>query len=351
MRLHKTNTSGHKIVIFLLLVAILVTSCSITPQPTPTATASARKATLTPLPTATATLPPEGTNANPLVLGIVSETGDPKALDAAKEAIKSVQNLTGFVIKVKSYPSYILLLSDMAFKQVDMAFLPPLTYLYASQMGYAEAGMLTNHFGVYQYGIRFYANVAAKFTLFYDPGSDRSTAGPATALKQFTGKQPCWVDPLSSSGYLVPLGILMNDGYKVKDGAFLTSPVGVIRALYITGVCDFGATFATTGDPRTSTAVSADLTDVMNRIVVVWQSDPVIPNLNLSFHPSIKADMRQDIMFGFKDLVKDDNGRSALSAANNYEIADLKEIDDSVYQPLKDLVRATTFDLLPFVGR
>ncbi len=335
----------------LLLVAILVTACSITPQPTPTGTAKAPTSTLTPLPIATATPPPEGTNANPLVLGIVSVSEDPKALDAANKAIQSVSRLTGFVITVKSYSSYILLLSDMAFKRVDMAFLPPLTYLYANQKGYAEAGMLTNHFGVYQYGIRFYANVGAKFTLFYDPGSDRSTADAVTALKQFTGRQPCWVDPLSSSGYLVPLGILQSAGFKVKDGAFLTSPVGVIRALYITGVCDFGATFATTGDPRTSTAVSTDLTDVMNRIVVVWQSDPVIPNLNLSFHPAIKADMRQDLMFGFKDLVKDDTGRAALSAANNYEIADLKEIDDSVYQPLKDLVRATTFDLLPFVGR
>jgi phosphonate transport system substrate-binding protein len=337
--------------IIAILVTLFIAACSTLPTPTPTPTQNPRTPTLTPLPTATATPPPLGSTGNPLVMGIVSETDDPAALAAANEAIQSVQQLTGFVIQAKSYSSYILLLSDMAFGRVDITFLPPLTYLYASQKGYAEVGMLTNHFGVYQYGIRYYANVANKYTIYYDPGSDRGTTDAASALKQFRNAQPCWVDPLSPSGYLVPLGYLAENRYRVKVGSFLSSPVGVIRALYITGICDFGATFATTGDARTSPAVTNDLTDVMNRIVIIWQSDPVIPNLNLSFHPSVRPDMRQDLMFGFKDLVKDEKGRTILSTANNYEIVDLKNADESVYEPLKNLVQVTTFDLLPFVGR
>ncbi|HVP20367.1 MAG TPA: PhnD/SsuA/transferrin family substrate-binding protein [Anaerolineaceae bacterium] len=351
MALREYTSLGPKLIILMVLAGLFIGACSVTPQPTPSATPHPRTPTLTPLPTSTPTPPPLGTDANPLVLGIVSETDDPQALAAAKDAIKSVQDLTGFVMVAKSYQSYVLLLSDMAFGKVEVAFLPPLTYLYAHQKGFAEVGMLTNHFGVYQYGIRYYANVASKYTIFYDPANDRGTTDAATALKQFNGAQPCWVDPQSPSGYLAPLGYLAQNGYKVKSGAFLESPVGVIRALYITGVCDFGATFATTGDARTSPAVTKDLTDVMNRVVVIWQSDPVIPNLNLSFHPSVKLDMRQDLMFGFKDLVKDQKGRSIISIANNYEIVDLKNIDESVYQPLEDLVRVTTFDLLPLVGR
>jgi len=351
MTLRGSTSLGQKLVILIVLAGLFIGACSVTPQPTPSATPHLRTPTLTPLPTSTPTPPPLGTKANPLVLGIVSETNDSQALAAAKEAIKSVQDLTGFIMMAKSYQSYVLLLSDMAYGKVDVAFLPPLTYLYAHQKGYAEVGMLTNHFGVYQYGIRFYANVASKYTIFYDPGSDRSTTNAGQALMQFSGAQPCWVDPLSPSGYLVPLGYLAQNGYNVKNGAFMESPVGVIRALYITGVCDFGATFATTGDARTSPAVTKDLTDVMNRVVIVWQSDPVIPNLNLSFHPSVKPDMRQDLMFGFKDLVKDENGQSLISNANNYEIVDFKNVDENIYQPLEDLVRMTTFDLLPFIGR
>jgi phosphonate transport system substrate-binding protein len=347
----RLNCKGFRNIMMILMAANLIAACSTNPQPTPTITLAARTPTLTPLPTYTPTPPPMGTDANPIVLGIVSETNDPLALAAANDAIKSIQNLTGYAITAKSYSSYILLLSDMAFGKVEMAFLPPLTYLYAYEKGYAEVGMLTNHFGVYKYGIRYFANVSSKFTPYYDPGKDRSTIDAAPALKQFDGKTPCWVDPQSPSGYLVPLGYLEINGYKINGGAFLTSSVGVIRTLYVTGVCDFGATFATTGDPRTSPAVTKDLTDVMNRVVVIWQSDAVIPNLNLSFHPSVNPDIRQDLMFGFKDLVKDEKGRTTLTNAINYEVVDVTNADESVYTPLKNLVRATTFDLLPFVGR
>jgi phosphonate transport system substrate-binding protein len=286
-----------------------------------------------------------------LVLGIVSETSDPKALAAADQITKSIQQLTGFVMTARSYPSYSLLVSDMSVGKVHIAFLPPLTYLYARQFGFANVGMLTNHFGVYEYGTRFYANVASQFMSYYDPATDHSTADAAAALPQFQGKRPCWVDSTSASGYVLPLGIFKSKNIDLVDGAYLASPAGVIRALYITGICDFGVTFTTTGDPRTSPAVSQDLTDVMNRVIVIWQSDPIIPNLNLSFHPSIKSDMQDDLIFGFKDLLKDDTGKAALSTASNYEILDLKQVDDSIYNPFREMVGQTGIDLLSLIGR
>jgi phosphonate transport system substrate-binding protein len=335
-----------------VLAGFFLASCSVTVQPSPTATLTPQPtATFIPLPTVTPTPLPLGIDDNPLILGIVSESSDPKALAAADQITKSIQQLTGYVMTARSYPSYSLLVSDMSVGKVQIAFLPPLTYLYAKQLGYASVVMLTNHFGVYQYGSRFFANVASQFNSYYDPAKDRSTADAGTALAQFQGKRPCWVDSTSPSGYVAPLGIFKSRNIDLENGAFLSSPVGVIRALYITGICDFGVTFSTTGDPRTSPAVTQDLTDAMNRIVVIWQSDPVIPNLNLSFHPSIKPDMRDDLIYGFKDLLKDDAGKAALSTANNYEILDLKQVDDTVYDPLKDLVKQTGIDLLSLVGR
>jgi len=308
-------------------------------------------ATLTPLPTSTVTPQPLGTDLNPLVLGIVSISSDPNAMSAADEVAASVQKVTGFVIKTRAFSSYNNLIDEKSFKRVHLAFLPPLTYLYANQMGFAQVGMLANHFGVYQYASRFFANAAAKYTIYYDPASDRSTAGPEIALKQFNGKQPCWVDSQSPSGYVIPLGILKDNEVNVTDGAFLISPVGVIRALYITGICDFGATFATTGDPRTSPSVNQDLTDVMNRVLVIWQTDPIIPSTNLSFHPMINSEMRQDLAYGFKDLVKDDPGRAALSTAVSYDISDLKMVEETIYEPFRKIVNAASINLLNFIGR
>jgi phosphonate transport system substrate-binding protein len=338
----------------ILFLGLIITACSVSVQPTPTETANPQPtatATFIPLPTVTPTPLPLGIDTNPLILGIVSETSDPKALAAASQITKSIQQLTGYVITARSYPSYDLLVSEMSVGKVHIAFLPPLTYLYAKQLGFANVELLTNHFGVYQYGSRFFANVASHFQSYYDPNSDRATADAVTALTQLKGKIPCWVDSTSPSGYVVPMGIFKGQNIELADGAFLASPVGVIRALYITGICDFGVTFSTTGDPRTSTSVTQDLTDVLNRVVIIWQTDPIIPNLNLSFHPSIQPDMRDDLIYGFRDLLKDDTGKAALSTASNYEILDFKQVDDTIYDPLRALVRQTGLDLLSLVGR
>ncbi len=350
-----TRTSNQPAILFVFLAflaAQMLSACGTTKTPEPTASPSPTvEITLTPLPTRTATPQPQGTDQNPLVLGIVSPGSDPKMLAAADEAAVSVQKVTGYVIKAQAYLSYDDLISEMSLKHVQIAFLPPLTYLYANELGFAEVGMLTNHFGVYQYASRFFANTGSGFTSFYDPASDRATANAVTALKQFQGKEPCWVDQASPSGYVVPLGLLRGNDVQVNDGAFLTSPVGVIRALYITGICDFGVTFATTGDPRTSPAVAQDLTDVMNRVLVIYQTDAVIPSNNLSFHPMVNPEIREDLTFGFKDLVKDTQGQATLSTAVNYEIADLKVVNDAAYDPFRSLVDAAGVDLAKMIGR
>ena len=337
-------------ILAVMLAALLITACAPTPTPTSTSTPEIT-ASLTPLPTITPTPFPIGTDQSPLILGIVSETSDPKAQAAADQVASSIQQVTGYIVKSKTYTSYQLLLSDMASARVHIAFLPPLTYLYASQLGYAQVAMVTNHFGVYQFGTRFFANAASKFKPFYDPLTDRATADASTALNQFQSKRPCWVDSKSPSGYVVPLGILNESKIRLSEGAFLGSPVGVIRSLYITGICDFGVTFTTSGDPRTAPAVSQDLTDVLNRVIVIWQSDPLIPNTSLAFHPSLRKDMRADLIFGFKDLMKDDKGRSALSTANNYDITELKPADETLFAPLSHLVGQAGIDLFNFVGR
>ncbi len=350
--IRKTYSPVSFIVLTAILATFIVSACGVTQTPTPTSVPQiTTTVTLTPLPTRTVTPQPLGTEPNPLIFGIVSPDSDPKTLAAADDVAAAIQVVTGFVIKAQAFTSYEDMISEMSLRHVHLAFLPPLTYLYANQMGFADVGMLANHFGVTRYASRFFANVAGKFTSFYDPGSDRSTADPATALEQFRGKRPCWVDPQSPSGYVVPLGILESNDVATIEGAFLVSPAGVIRALYVTGICDFGATFATTGDPRTSTAVNQDLTDVMNRVVVIWQSDPVIPSTNLSFQPAVSSEMREDLTYGFKDLVKNEQGQSTLSTAINYEIVDLELVNDSIYDPFRDLVEAAGVDLVNLIGR
>lgn len=342
--------NSHRVLLVVCFLWILAFSACGRSTPEPTATPTVQ-GTPTDEPTRTPTPFPLASPENPLVLGIVSETRDARAASAADDIAAEIARITNFTVNSKVYSSPNALLADLQANKVHIVFLQPFTYISTRQKGWAQVVLVSNHFGVFQYGGQFLANVTSKFTLYYDPAKDQNTVDAATALKQFDGKRPCWVDPTSAAGYVVPLGLLANNGVKVKDGVMTQNYTSVVRALYITGICDFGATFATTGDPRTSNTVTQDLTDVMNRIVVIYKIDPVIPNLNISLHTSIPKDMREDLTFALQSLGRSDKGKSALSTATAYEIKDLKPVDDTFYDPLRTLLRQSGAPLDALIGK
>jgi len=94
-----------------------------------------------------------------------------------------------------------------------------------------------------------------------------------------------------------------------QPGVVTQSFTSVVRALYIKGICDYGVTFAYSGDPRTSSEVLQDLPDALNKVIIIWRSDPIIPNLNLSFIPSIPKEIRDNIVSALQDLVITGQGK------------------------------------------
>ena len=83
----------------------------------------------------------------------------------------------------------------------------------------------------------------AGFLPYFDSVKNENTADASTALAQFQNKKPCWADPLSPSGYVVPLGFLNEAGVQTDDPAFVAGQPTVVRAVYAQGICDFGATY------------------------------------------------------------------------------------------------------------
>jgi phosphonate transport system substrate-binding protein len=323
-------------------------------------TGPSRAPTITPTLTLTATFPPTltptpvplGSPANPYIIGLVSEDEDPQAAQAAGELAKRAAERSNLAVRGMVYPSYSLLMNDFSFNKVHIAWLPPLTYLYASQQGLADVILLTNHFGVYQYGTQFMANVDSNFTPYYDPVSGYNSVDAATALSQFQDMRPCWVDTQSPSGYIVPAGLLKMNQITTLPPVITQNHSAVIRALYIKGICDFGAAFSYSGDPRTASAVQQDLPDSTNRIVIIWRSDPVIPNLNLSFTTRMPEQDRQALAIAFTEIAKMDDGKGLLTlSAGNYQVDDVRMVNDRIYQPLRDMVRALDLDLRETIGK
>lgn len=310
--------------------------------------------TLTPtfFPTLTPTPLPLGSAGNPYVIGVASETDDPQLSAAADQLAQQISAISGKSAVGRVYLTYTQLLEDMGDGKVHVTWMPPLTYIYANQKGLATVALLTNHFGVYAYGTQFLANVSSKFTPYYDPISGLSSADAATALAQFQDKRPCYVEPQSASGYILAAGLLLENQITNPPPVLDQTHTAVVRSLYIKGICDFGATFSISGDPRTGSAVQGDLPDVLDRVLIIWRSDADIPNLNLSLLASLPEADRQTLTNAFIELAKTPEGKGLLSvSAGNYQIDEIKPVSDATYDHLRAAVNALHLDLKDMVGK
>ncbi len=295
---------------------------------------------------------PLGQPGNPLILGVVTNSGQrPELLDASRQLAEQIAQLSGYSIEAVEVNSTTELLNGMQIGAIHIAWMQPFTYILASRREYAKVALVTKHFGVYAYGMQFLANTASDITPYFDTSTNSNTADAAEALAQFAEKRPCWVDPLSASGYVVPSGELGLQGITIQPALFMQSHTAVVRALYVMGICDFGATYAIYGDPRTAAVLQEDLPDVLQKVAVIWQSGEVIPNLNLAFQSEVPDEIVEKVTQTLLDYVLGPDGLEIVNQAAGYEITDLKQVDDTFYDPLRELLQYSRVNLRTLVGK
>jgi phosphonate transport system substrate-binding protein len=336
-------------VLFALIAvfALALSACGPATEPPVVATEPPVVATEPPV---VATEPPAvelGTPDNPLIMAL-APSAQSEELKLGGEAIAAkLSEMTGYTIKVTVPASYGALVEAMASEQAQIGWLPPFTYILAKAQGYADVGLATVRFGADHYSSQIIANVAGGYTSYYDAATGQNTADAATALAQFEGKKPCWTDPLSSSGYVIPLGIFKEAGINVKAGAWVQGHPTVVKSIYLSPkgeICDFGATYAPTPD------ISKDFPDVNEKIIIVFMTPPVIPNDNVSFSAGVPADIRQKIVDALLEMAGTDEGK-ALLKNGGYDIQGLKVVDDTFYDEFRVYLEASGVDTTTLMGK
>lgn len=314
------------------------------PQPTQaTQPTEAPKPTEPPAPTEVPPTPePQlGTPDNPLIMAL-APSATTQELQTGGEAIAAkLSEMTGLTIKTVVPTNYAAMIEAMGAGQAHIGWLAPTQYVVAHGKGYADVALATIRNGADHYGFQFVANAAAGFTPYYDVATGKTTADAATALAQFADKKPCWTDPLSSSGYVLPFGLLKANNVKVKAGAFVQGHPTVIKSIYLSPkgeICDFGATFI---DARSN--VVNDFPDVNDKVVIIWVSEPFIPNDNVSFASSVPADLREKLTKALLDLAATEEGLTLLKNGG-YSIQGLKEVDDTFYDEYRVYLEASGID-------
>jgi len=347
------------LVSILVAAVMLLTACgsAATPAATPTAAPVATQppaptATQPPAPTATpvptATTNPMGTAADPIVLAFAPSTSSQTLTTGGGALAAQLTTMTGYQFKVTVPTSYAALIEAMGSDNAQVGWLPPAAYVVAKAKGYANVAMVSLRNGADHYAFQYIANVGEKFTVYYDPKTGKDTADAATALAQFAGKKPCYTDPLSASGYLVPSGFLASNKIKTLPGAMVQGHPTVVKSVYLSPkgeICDFGATYVPMAD------VSKSFPDVANKVQTIWVSDPLIPNDTVAYGKDFPTDMQTKITAAILQLAGSPDGLKLLAGVG-YSWGGAKAVDDSFFDDFRVYLQSLTppFDFNNYNG-
>jgi len=340
----------------LFILVFILTACNLPFAPTaaPTESASSptpsRVAVSTQIPTPQPTPEPGaplGTDANPIVMALIPSK-EREISESAKDVAAQLSNLTGLAIVPFAPATYIEVVEALGAGRVHIAWLPPFPYLLAHEKSHADAALATTVFGKDLSAAQFLVNKQMvddrTFTVYFDPATGANLAEAAAALGQFAGKKPCWTDPYSPTGYVVPLGILNENGIQTKTGAFVQGHATVVKSLYADpeGTCQFGATLA-----DGQIFIASGYEDAAERVVVVWVTEPIVPFDGVAYSSSLPDEMRLSITSALLVMIQTEEGNAALR--DTYQIDGLELADDTFYDALRRLLGQSGLELSALV--
>jgi phosphonate transport system substrate-binding protein len=342
----KKATTAYLAFVVLMIVSMALAACAPAATPTPTEAPAATEAPVATEAPAATEAPTEapvtlGTAENPIIMAQAPSATTQELISGGEAVAAKLTEMTGLTIKVVVPNSYAALVEAMGSGNAHIGWLPTFAYMLAKEKGYADVGLAVVRNGSDHYGAQFIANVDSGFTSYYDAKENKNTADAATALKQFEGKKPCWTDPLSVSGYIIPLGFIQKEGVKVTTGAFVQGHPTVVTALYKGGICDFGATYI---DARDNKALNEQFKDLKDKVVIIWKTDPIIPNDNVSYAATLPADIKEKINTALVEIASTPEGQELLKNGG-FDVGGLEPVDDTFYDEFRVYLQASGIDV------
>ena len=261
-----------------------------------------------------------GSEENPIVWAFVPSGEMERVSAGAQQVADLLHDKTGYYFKTLVATEYAGVIEALRANPptAHMTSLATFAYIMAADMGVAQAALVS---------------VRNKSPFYNGEVIARAGSG-ITKLADLKGKTFARVDPLSTSGWIIPMltmraaGIVPERDLKLVDAG---SHDAVVAAVY-NGDVQAGACYV---DARTR--IEKDKPDVMEKVVVLQVSAP-IPNDGVQFSPTVPKDMRDKVVKAILELVKTDEGKKAINVA--YQWTDLVEKDDTFYDPFRQVLQA-----------
>jgi len=261
-----------------------------------------------------------GTEENPIVMSFVPSGDTQDIITSGDQLAEMIEERTDLVVEAEVGTDFAAVREAMGAGQAHIGWLNTFNYVLANEQYGVDVALVTQRFGSTYYNGQINVN---------------ADAGIET-IDDLEGKVMCWVDPNSTSGYIIPRIMLRAEGIDPDEDFARTVEAGshdnVIIQVY-NGECDAGASFV---DARTN--VEEDFPDVTEQVEVLATTSD-IPNDTVSFVQDFPEDKREEIVNALLDISASEEGQEALNTL--YSIEGLQEAEDSFYDAFRtDLSRA-----------
>ena len=272
-----------------------------------------------------------GTAENPVKIQFVPSI-DAKVIEDNSKVFKDyLEKNTPYKYDVTIPQSYIAVVEAFGTKRADIAAMNTFGYLIAHD----------------KYGVEARMTVLRHDSATYQSMIVAKAGSSIKKLEDLNGKKIAYVDPASTTGYIIAAKTLKDNKVTPKETMFAAKHDNVISMVY-QGQVDAGAAYYSppakneSGVEQIEDArrlVLAQYPDVKEKIAIINLSEPV-PNDPFVFRKDLPEEMKAKIVEAMMNFVKTDQGRKAFKAI--YGVNGLKLAVDKDYDVMRDMLKAVS---------
>ena len=338
-----TKRSLYSLMSLLVLLSIALAACQPAAAPTQ---APAGGATQAPAAAATPTVPPPnctkmdnmptvnagelGSPDKPIVMTFVPSGDVPTITKAGTDIADCLSQLTGLTYKIEVGTNFAASIEAMGAGKAQIGFLNTFSILLAEQKYNVVPKVVALR------------NYNGKLENFYQGQFIANKASGIKTIADLKGKTFCFVDPNSTSGYIIPRIVLKANGIDPDKDFKATQNAGshdnVAIAVY-KGDCDAGATFV---DVRTDSApIKQNYPDILDKVDQFFLTDN-IPNDGMQVTKDLDPKIVDATVNGLLFIAGDTGGKAMLKRLYSY--GGLAKIDPTFYDAFTQLLKKAGVD-------
>ena len=265
-----------------------------------------------------------GTAENPLKFYLVPSV-DAKLLEGTAKFIKAhLEQVTPYKYEFAVPNSYVAVVEAFGTKRADIASLNTFGYIMAHDRYKTQAKITFIRHNKETYQSQIIARADSKIK----------------TLKDLDGKKFAYVDPASTSGYLMPAKLFVENNVKPSETVFANKHDNVVMMIYQKQV-DAGATFYSPPNAKgeiedARRLVKKQYPDIEEQVKIIQLTDP-IPNDPIVFREDLPEEIKETVIAALMKYVETEEGKKVFGEI--YGITGMVRSSDERYDGVREMLK------------